>query len=367
MCPDEPAVERIHTNESLQAERKGADAVVAVKHTAEKTADAVVGRARSTADTVLHEARSKADRESATASTSAERADTAVTNKRVDADRLLHQQRVAADQQLREEREREARRLEDLVAGERANTDRYLLTERGRSDDAIAYRDDFLGMVSHDLRNLLHRVSLNATSLSNRFASTDDGPSIVEGMQRIQRDVEQMTTIIDDLVDVVSIEAGKLGIVLQRGEPLTLLREAVDAFTLAAAEKQISLSIAPSSDLPSALFDHHRIGQVLSNCLSNAIRFTPSGGHIELKAERVGRNIQMSVSDTGPGIRPDLREAVFERFWQVGDNHQRGLGLGLYISKCIVVGHQGRIWAASSPSGGCAVYWEIPYEALGVH
>jgi signal transduction histidine kinase len=234
-----------------------------------------------------------------------------------------------------------------------------LLTERIRSDDALAHRDDFMGMVSHDLRNLLQSVFLSATVLTEEASASDEGRRTVAGMKRIQRYVARMNGLIGDLVDVVSIDAGKLAIRPRRGDAVALLTEAAGAFALAASEKGISLELETVEPTLMAEFDHDRMLQVLANLITNAIKFTPQGGRIVVRGERAGDALHVSVRDTGTGIPGDMLEAVFERFWQVGKNDRRGLGLGLYISKCIVDAHGGRIWIESKLGEGATFYFTM--------
>jgi signal transduction histidine kinase len=106
--------------------------------------------------------------------------------------------------------------------------------------------------------------------------------------------------------------------------------------------------------------DHARMLQVLANLIANAMKFTPRDGVICVHAERKGGELQLLVSDTGTGIPPELQEAVFERFWQVGSNDRRGLGLGLYISRSIVEAHGGRVWAESGGRAGTTMHITLP-------
>jgi signal transduction histidine kinase len=103
--------------------------------------------------------------------------------------------------------------------------------------------------------------------------------------------------------------------------------------------------------------------QVLANLITNAIKFTAPGGTVTVRGQRMDDELRLSVVDNGPGIAGSMLEAVFERFWQVGKNDHRGLGLGLYISRCIVDAHGGRIWAESRPGGGSAFHFTIPVAA----
>jgi signal transduction histidine kinase len=100
--------------------------------------------------------------------------------------------------------------------------------------------------------------------------------------------------------------------------------------------------------------------QVLANLITNSIKFTAQGGSIWVRAERAGDELRFSISDTGAGIPDHMLEAVFERFWQVDKNDRRGLGLGLYISRCIVEAHRGRIWAESRLGEGSRFWFTLP-------
>ena len=169
-----------------------------------------------------------------------------------------------------------------------------------------------------------------------------------------------MNRLIGDLVDVASIEAGVLAVTREVGDPTPAVTEAVDTFQAQAAAAGVSLTaeIVPPPSL--AAFDSARILQVLTNLLSNAIKFTPAHGRIVVHVERFGDEIRFAVSDTGVGIAADKLEAVFVRFLQVTENDRRGVGLGLYISKAIVQGHGGRIWAESKVGEGSTFCFTLP-------
>ena len=368
MNPDakSPKPERDKTDESLRAERKNSDHVIAARRSdTEENADELVERAREQADAVLGEARDRADHK-LDAGESGARGREAVARERALEDEVLRKERAIADETLRRERLEQARSLAKLLPLEREKTDRYLLTERARSDEDLAHRDDFMGMVSHDLRNLLSGIVMNAMLLSEEASDSDEGRRTVTGMKRIQRYVARMNRLIGDLVDVASIDAGKLAVQPEPGDAAALLAEAVDAFTHAAAEKGISLGFKTGEPVLLATFDHDRMLQVLANLITNALKFTPRGGSIAIHGERVEGNLRFSVTDTGAGIPASMLEAVFERFWQVGKNDKRGLGLGLYISRCIVDAHGGKIWAESTPGAGSSFHFTIPGAAPNV-
>ena len=114
--------------------------------------------------------------------------------------------------------------------------------------------------------------------------------------------------------------------------------------------------------MPSVPFDAARILQVLCNLLSNALKFTPSQGSIVVRLEQVDENVVCSVSDTGEGVPGDKVEVVFDRFVQLTKNDRRGVGLGLFIAKCIVQGHGGRIWVENKTGPGSTFCFSLPID-----
>ena len=350
-----PNPERDQTDESLRTEREKADAAIGEGLSAmDETADAVIEKARFRADSVLAAARAKSDRQPG-----AQGPLKAVNAERLREDQVVRQERVEADEALRGERAEHAA----VLAAEREETDEDLSRERARSDNAVSTRDDLLGIVSHDLRNMLGGmvgfaglIALEASPQAGRSPSE----RIVSHAERIQRSGARMNRLIGDLVDLASIEAGSLAVTRELGDLTPIVTEAVDTFHAQASASGVSLvaEIAPS--LPLVAFDSARILQVLANLLGNAIKFTPPNGHVTVRAERVGDEIHLAVSDTGVGVPPDQLEAVFERYVQVAKDDRRGVGLGLYISKCIVQGHGGKIWAESTLGQGSVFRFTLP-------
>jgi signal transduction histidine kinase len=344
--------EREQTDESLRVEREKADDALAEGVTAvDDTADEVVSRARARADAVLAAARAKTDRQSATSAASE-----IIEKARAREDNALRRERASADETLREERAEHVA----LLSIEREETDKDLSKERARSDDALATRDDFLGIVSHDLRNMLNLVVGFAKLIEAGVSRADHVAQVLADAQRIQRSATRMDRLIGDLVDVASIEAGMLMVTREVGDPTHVVAEAVESFQAQASARGVSLGveILPLSSL--AAFDPARILQVLTNLLSNAIKFTPVSGKVVVRVERIEGDIRFSISDTGVGIASNNLEAVFERFLQINRNDRRGVGLGLYISRCIMQGHGGRIWAESEIGKGSTFYFTLP-------
>jgi len=346
-------LERDQTDESLRVEREKADQTLEDGGSAiDETADAIISRARSRADEVLEAARARTDRASGPGTPIPR----ILKTERVREDQVLQQERAQADEILREER---AEHLA-LLWRERRETDEDLSHERELSDDAVATRDEFLAIVSHDLRNLLNGIVGSAALVEKSALQPDLVEQVVTHARRIQRAGARMNRLIGDLVDVASIEAGVLAVTREVGDPTTVVTEAVDTFQVQALASGVSLAAEIVPPLSLAAFDAARILQVLSNLLSNAIKFTPAQGKIVVRVERFEDEIRFAVTDTGLGIATDKLEAVFVRFLQVAANDRRGVGLGLYISKAIVQGHDGRIWAESQIGQGSTFSFTLP-------
>ena len=351
--------EREQTDESLRMERQKTDRALSERKAIDARADQVIRRARESADAVLTEARDKAD-EGLDAHTPGGSPSTTLAQERVLEDEALVAERTSADERVRSVREESARALSRLLPLERDKTDRYLLSERARSDDALSNRNDFLGIVSHDLRNLLGGIVIGAGLLSKTAPEDDAGNETRVVTGRIQRYAARMNRLIGDLLDVSSIDAGRLALARERADATLLLAEAADLFQSVASAKGVSLETEIVERPLLAEFDHDRMIQVLANLITNSVKFTAQGGHIRVRGERAGHDLRFSVSDTGVGVPDTMLEAIFERFCQVGKGDRRGVGLGLYISKCIVEAHGGRIWAESKLGEGSTLSFTLP-------
>jgi signal transduction histidine kinase len=352
------SLEREQTDESLRIERHRTDDVLAEKLTAiEDAADAVISKARARADEVLAAGRAKVDRQFP-AHPAGKGAGSGIERERRLEDRVLEKERADADETLRAERAKDA----SVLATERDSTDKDLSLERSRSDDAVATRDEFLGIVGHELRNMLSGIAGFAALIAKAESGEAEhrGSQVLAHAQRIQRSAARMNRLVGDLVDVASIEAGALAVKCQWGDPGQVVTEAVETLQTQAAASGLSLAseILTASSL--AEFDAARILQVLANLVGNAIKFTPAGGSVVVRVERVERELRFAVRDTGVGIPGEHLDAVFERFRQIDHHDRRGVGLGLYISKCIVQGHGGRIWAESGAGRGSTFSFTLP-------
>ena len=144
------------------------------------------------------------------------------------------------------------------------------------------------------------------------------------------------------------------------GDVVALLRESVEMFESQAKKNGLRFAFQPEEQPLIARFDRERLLQVTTNLLSNAIKFSPRGGEISIRAERAGSDVRVEIVDQGPGIPAGNLEAVFGKFWQAGRYDRRGLGLGLYISRCIQAAHGAKIWAENAPSAGARLVFTLP-------
>jgi signal transduction histidine kinase len=350
-----PRSEREQTDESLRLERDSADRALDDEVSgADETADAVISRARARADALLAAARTKND-ETATG----DQTDALKTSRAIE-DHILQTERVTADRVVNRERSEHV----TLLSQERQATDQDLSHERARSDQALAMRDDFMGIVSHDLLNLLNAMVVTSQLIEKEVAQENHVERVVAHARRVQRSGGRMRRLVGDLVDVASIEAGMLAVTRTVGLPADVVAEAIETFQAQASGSGISLTAEIAPAVPSIAFDAARILQVLCNLLSNALKFTPAQGSIVVRLERVDDDVVYCVSDTGEGIPDDKLEAVFDRFVQLTKNDRRGLGLGLFISKCIVQGHGGHIWAENRTGAGSIFCFSLPIDPL---
>ena len=346
--------ERKKTDGSLAVERAKADVALQEKLHVEAVEDAVIEKARDTADAVLQTTREQVDSQATASSVSP-----VVMARRDAADQKVASERAQADDVLHTERAARMRQLARLLPLEREQTDQYLLTERARSDEAIANREDILAMVSHDLRDLLGTVVLSASAIVDASKNDDAGAAQAVGAERIHRAAGRMARLISDLVDIASIDAGKLSVTPVATDAFETIADAVETWTPPALAKGIRLQSRGAGSLV-GMFDRDRVLQVLGNLITNAAKFSARGTSITVAAAGAGGQIRFSVTDEGKGIPDDKLEAVFERFWQAGKAERRGLGLGLYISKCIVEAHGGTIWATSKEGVGSTFSFTIP-------
>jgi signal transduction histidine kinase len=348
--------ERSITDKNLRNERDKADRERAELAVVASAAEEVLQQARNQADAVLEVARVRAD------ALRPPDADALVHSERAAADEQVDAERAMADADLRLAMSERTRKLAGRLPLEREQTDRALLLERIRADDAVAHRDDFMSIVSHDLRNLLSGIVMSATDLAERAEAVASTKATLATAALIQRYAARMNRLLGDLLDVGSLDAGRLAVVPQPDDLGSVVVEAVDAFRALAASKRIALELEPMEAPLRVTFDRDRIVQVLANLITNAVKFTGAGGAIHVRCVPDGKDVRCTIEDTGAGIPDALLDTVFQRFFQVGKDDRRGLGLGLYISRGIVEAHGGRIWAEPSREVGAMLCFTLPLK-----
>jgi PAS domain S-box-containing protein len=222
---------------------------------------------------------------------------------------------------------------------------------------AIRARDGLIAVVSHDLRTPLATITGAAEILSRREKADDNHQKWIEALKR---SANWMRRLIEDLLDIAKIEAGRFSIDAQPCPAAALLDEVFGLMQHLAQQKGLRLDVqAPSRDYDLRC-DRPRILQVLSNLIGNAIKFTPKGGAIVVTADADDRKVRFSVRDNGAGIAPDELPHIFERFWQARKTAHMGAGLGLAIAKGIVDSHGGKIWVESQRGKGSTFYFTLP-------
>jgi signal transduction histidine kinase len=299
---------------------------------------------------------------------------------RADVGRSGAERQAEGDERLRVERETS----DEAIDAERLRTD--AATEVGRThhqasakssadllsreqeshrktQTALTTREEFLAIVSHDLRNPLNHISMAAQNLLEEPGEQEEVKQVAAS---IQRSAGEMLRLIQDLLDIERIAAGKLILHYETHDVRKIIQEVVGDFQRDAASKQITLTANPEARCDDVVCDRSRVVQVLSNLIGNAIKFTPAKGQIRVSCAQTGpdrKDLQVSVSDTGAGIAPEKIGTIFERFSQINSQDRRGIGLGLYIAKMMVEEHPGRIWVESKLGEGSTFHFTLPVRA----
>jgi signal transduction histidine kinase len=219
-----------------------------------------------------------------------------------------------------------------------------------------AARDELMAIVAHDLRNPLGAITMRAALMQK----VPDSERVREQAEAVENIAMRMEYLIKTMLDVTTMEAGKFSVSPGRCDVDELLREATEMFETLSASKEVEIEqVVPDQGL-AIHADRERVLQVLSNLLGNALKFTPQGGRVTLRAERQGATVRFGVQDTGPGIGRENLPRIFERYWKVETPGKKGTGLGLFIAKGIIDAHGGRIWVESEVGRGSSFYFTLP-------
>ena len=237
------------------------------------------------------------------------------------------------------------------------------IQEKSRAlEVASRHKSEFLANMSHELRTPLNAIiGFSEVMLERMFGELNERQE--EYLKDILSSGRHLLTLINDILDLSKIEAGKME--LERGSfsLRTALENGVTMIRERASRHEIALSLALGEGLDAVSGDERKVKQIVYNLLSNAVKFTPDGGRVDVSAEQANGAVQVTVRDTGIGIAPEDQQRIFEEFSQVGRDPERsreGTGLGLTLSKRYVELHGGKIWVESAPGQGSAFSFTLP-------
>ncbi len=220
---------------------------------------------------------------------------------------------------------------------------------------------DFVANVSHELKTPLTSIQGFAQAILDGTASTPDALQQAAGI--IHSEAGRMTRLVLDLLDLARMDSGLFEFKRAPVDLAGLLTDVTDKFAVQAHAAQVSLRLA-TAPLPSFIGDEDRLNQVFTNLLDNAIKHTPTGGQVALRAQAINSQVEIAVSDSGPGIPSDEIPRLFERFYQVDKSRRggggHGVGLGLAIAREIVAAHHGTLIARNNPDAGSTFVVTLP-------
>jgi PAS domain S-box-containing protein len=243
------------------------------------------------------------------------------------------------------------------------------VTEKKRYEQRLKELDKmksaFVSNVSHELRTPLTAIKASADNMLDRLIGDLNGKQ-VGYLTRIKSNSDRLARLINDLLDLSTIEAGKIDLRPANLPLVTLVKEAAESLKPVAAEKLINLTVMSADPGIIAWADRDKVVQVLMNLIGNALKFTPTGGKVTIAVTKNSAAwMQISVTDTGPGIPAEEVNKVFARFYQIGQagtQKTQGTGLGLAISKALVEMHGGKIWVESEAGKGSIFSFTLPAE-----
>ncbi len=221
-------------------------------------------------------------------------------------------------------------------------------------------KSEFVMTASHELRTPLTSIGMSVGMLMES-ASPKLNEMEREFLEACHEEVNRLKALVSDLLDLTKIEAGKLDVVFERVAPAFLSLQATTMMKSQAEAAGVGLTVEVPDDLPEVQADPNKIVWVLVNLLANAVRYTPAGGHVWLRAERAGEWIHLKVQDNGPGVPREMQSRIFDKFVRLDQGDASGgSGLGLAISKEIVRAHRGAIWLESEPGQGSTFTFSLP-------
>jgi PAS domain S-box-containing protein len=223
--------------------------------------------------------------------------------------------------------------------------------------EAVRARDEVLAVVSHDLRNPVGTIAAAAELLAEVPMPKERQE---EHLEIIGRAADRINRLIQDLLDVAQIEAGRLSVRTKAVNMVEVCKEVVSQMRWEADAENVDLTVRVPAELPAVEADRDRIVQVMSNLVDNGLKFTPAGGEVTVAASQTPSGVSVTVSDTGRGIKPEQERHLFDRFWKGHADGTRGAGLGLAIVDGILRAHGTRISVETEVGRGSAFSFTLP-------
>ena len=233
-------------------------------------------------------------------------------------------------------------------------------TERKR-EELEQMRRNFIAWTSHDLRTPLTSIRAMVEALHDGVV--DDPATVRRYYATMRNDVIGLNNLINDLFELSQLDAGGLHIETASHSLRDLISDALESFHALAEQRHIQLGGEVGADIDPVVMSAPKIGRVVNNLIGNALRYTPAGGQVFVRAVRTETAVQVTVQDNGPGFREKDLPHLFEQFYRGEEARSRqtgGAGLGLAIARGIIMAHNGRIWAENIPTGGALVGFELP-------
>ncbi len=238
--------------------------------------------------------------------------------------------------------------------------DQLVIADRKQKELDILRRD-LIAWVSHDLQTPLASIRVILESLADGMV--DDPATAQRYLRTSQRDIQSLSVMIDDLFQMAQLDAGGLILNKEYGSLSDLISDTLESFSELAARQKVTLVGQAAGGVDPVLMDTQRVGRVLNNLVSNALRYTPAGGKISVCASSRSKEILVEVTDSGDGIPTEDVPYVFDRFYRGDKSRNRstgGSGLGLAIARGIIVAHGGQIWVESVQGHGSSFYFTLP-------
>jgi signal transduction histidine kinase len=236
-----------------------------------------------------------------------------------------------------------------------------LQAARHKQSEMESSRRELIAWVSHDLQTPLASIRAMVEALADGVVEEPD--SVQRYLRTVQREIQELSLLIDDLFQLAQLDAGGLVLDQQFDSLSDLVSDTLESFSEMAAQREISLNGQVEPGIDPVRMDSKRIGRVLNNLIKNALHHTPPGGEVHVQVLRQAEQVKITVRDSGPGIPVEDRDQIFERFYRGEKSRNRqtgGAGLGLAIARGIIEAHGGQISVESQPGQGATFCFSLP-------